>query len=143
VVLSDRLWKRRFGGDPSVLGQVLTLDGRDYKVIGVMPDGFEFPLFWAAKAELWAPIALANRRASDGESLRVFGRLKGETGMPEAQAELDTIGKGLDDRRGQRRSTVPVQVVSLHDKIVGNVQPTLLVLAGTVGFVLLIACVNV
>src|SRR5262249_16375920 len=76
VVLGDKIWKQRFGSDPGVVGRVLTLDGRDYRVIGVMPPDFEFPLFWATRAELWAPLPLGGRVNDDGHSLRLFGRLK-------------------------------------------------------------------
>src|SRR5262249_686090 len=74
VVLSFGLWQRMFGGRPDVLGTSMSLNGSLYTVIGVMPRSFQFAPFWATRAELWAPLALAGR-INDGQSLRVFARL--------------------------------------------------------------------
>ena len=77
VVLSNRLWQRRFGGEPGVVGQQVTIDGESHTIIGVMPPDFQFAPFWATNAELWSPLNLAPR-ANDrgGQSLRLFARLK-------------------------------------------------------------------
>jgi len=143
VVLSHRLWQRRFGGDAGVVGQTLTLNGEGHTVIGVMPAGFEFPLFWATKAELWAPLPLANRADSHAQSLRIFGRLKpGVTGQ-QAQAEMDGIAARLARDWPDTNTGLSAFATPLHTKIVGDVRLMLLVLLFATGFVLLIACANV
>jgi predicted permease len=143
VVLSRRLWLRRFGGDPAVVGQTLTLDGRAHTVVGVMPEGFEFPLFWATKAEMWAPLPLAERAGSRGRSLRVFARLKPGVTHAQAQGEMETIARRLALEHPETNAKLDAVVTPLHQKVVGDVKPTLLVLLGAVGFVLLIVCANV
>jgi predicted permease len=143
VVLSHRLWQRRFGGEPDIVGQSLTLDGRNYTVIGVMPQGFEFPLFWATKAEMWAPLILADRRASRGQSLRVFARLNAGVTHKQAQAEMDLIAQRLAQAYPDTNANLNITVAPLHQKVVGDVRLMLLVLLCAVGFVLLIACANV
>ncbi|HUG55374.1 MAG TPA: ABC transporter permease, partial [Vicinamibacteria bacterium] len=142
VVLGYRLWQRRFAGDPSVAGRSITLDGRPYAVVGVMPRGFEFPPFWATGAELWAPLPLADRAANrQAQSLRLFARLAPGATLPQARAQVATITAGLEQEHpGTNRD---VRVRPLADVAVGNVRPALLVLLGSVAFVLLIACANV
>jgi predicted permease len=143
VVLGHRLWQRRFGADAAVVGQSVTLDGRAYTVIGVMPPGFEFAPFWVRNAELWTPLDLANRRDDrKGESLRVFARLAPGITPAQAQAETDAIWRRLErDHPGTTKADVVVG--SLHEKVVGKVRRPLLILLAGVGFVLLIACANV
>jgi predicted permease len=142
IVLSFRLWQQRFGGDPHILGQTMTLDGEKYTVIGVMPRDFRFAPFWATKAVLWAPLPLADRIADrNGNSLRVFARLKPDVTLEQARAEMATITARLDQQYpGTNREYV---VLPLKEKVVGDIRPALLVLLGAVGFVLLIACANV
>jgi putative ABC transport system permease protein len=143
VVLSHRLWQRRFAGDPAIVGQTLVLDGTAHTVVGVMPPGFAFPLFWLKNAELWAPLDLS-ARAQDrsGESLRLFARLRPGVTRAEAQAETSAIWQRLAARY-PRDTRADVVIGSLHEKVVGNVQRPLLVLLAGVGFVLLIGCANV
>ena len=144
VVLSDRLWQRRFGGDQTVIGQQLTFDGESYTVIGVMPAEFQFAPFWATRAELWTPLNLADR-ASDrgGQSLRVFARLKPGVTVAQAQAEATTIFRRLEQEYPEQNKGLGLSVGALHEKVVGNTRRPLLILFGAVGFVLLIACANV
>jgi putative ABC transport system permease protein len=144
VVLSDQLWKRRFGSDPSIIGQTLTLDGRSYTVIGVMSPSFQFPFFWATRTELWTPSQLSNgeftRRA---RFLRVFARLKPDVTVAQAQAEMDAISARLTEQYPDTNTGLRAVVTPLHERITGQYRSTLLVLLGAVGFVLLIACTNV
>ncbi len=142
VVLGYRLWQRRFGGDPSVLGRTVTLDGEPHTVVGVMPRGFEFPPFWARGAEMWAAMPLADRAVNrSAQSLRVFGRLSPGTSLPQARAEIATLTGRLEQAYpGTNRD---VRVLSLDDVVVGDVRAALLVLLGAVAFVLLISCANV
>jgi len=142
VMLSYRLWQERFAGDAHIVGRSLALNGESHTIVGVMPSGFQFAPFWATKAEIWAPLVLANRLASrDGNSLRVFARLKSGATLEQAQAEMTVIAARLDKQfPGTNRN---VEVLALREKVLGNIRPALLVLLGAVGFVLLIACANV
>jgi len=144
VVLSHRLWQVRFHQDPGVLGQRLMLDGEPYTVAGVMPPTFRFAPFWMTHAEMWAPMLLA-KRANDrgGNSLRVFGRLKPGVSRAQAQAEMDLICARLEKAYPETDAGFHVRVDALHEMVVGNVRPALLVMLGAVGFVLLIACADV
>jgi predicted permease len=142
VILSYGLWQRRFGGNPDIVGQPITLQGEPYAVVGVMPAGFRFAPFWVTKAELWAPLALGQRITSRGiESLRAFARLKPGVSVEQARSEMATITARLEQQFPGTNRNVTVQL--LKDKVVGDVRPALLVLLAAVSFVLLIACANV
>jgi len=144
VVLSHGLWQRRFGADPGVIGQALTLDGKSYVVAGVMPPGFRFPPFWATDAELWAPLVFtAEAEASHSRFLRVFGRLRPGASLEQARAELGMVARRLETERPESNAGIGVTVEALQEPVVSRVRPALLVLAGSVAFVLLIACANV
>ncbi len=143
AVLSDGLWRRRFGGDRSIVGRNVTLNGAGYQVVGVMPQGFAHP----EDAELWAPLAptgaFAGLFPSRGSFwLTVVGRLKPGVSRVTAQAEMDGIASRLREKYPENAGQ-GVRLVSLHDEIVGDVRPALLVLLGAVCLVLLIACANV
>jgi len=142
VVLSYPLWQSHFGGDANVLGRSVVLSGEKYTVVGVMPREFKFAPFWATKTELWAPLALGARLTDrGGGSLRVFARLKPGVTLTNAQAEMTAITSRLE---GEFPGTnQDLKVVSLREKVVGNIRSALLVLLGAVAFVLLIACANV
>lgn len=144
VVLSHLLWQRLFGGDAGVVGQQITFDGESYTIIGVMPPDFQFAPFWATSAELWSPLNLASR-ANDrgGQSLRVFARIKPDVNHAQAQAEVATVFRRLEQQHPQANKGLGLAVESLHEKVVGNTRPALIILFGAVGFVLLIACANV
>ena len=149
LLLSDGLWRRRFGADPSIVGRVITMNDREYRVIGVMPPSFE-PLdamhYFDARAELWAPLGYAR----DGDSscygcrhLRGFGRLKAGVTIDQAAAELNTIREQLRREHPTDLDTGSVAVVPLRQALTGQVQRPIYVLMGAVAFVLLIACANV
>jgi predicted permease len=142
VVLSYPLWQSHFAGNLDIIGRSVTLSGEKYTVVGVMPSEFKFAPFWATKAELWAPLALGSRLTDrSGGSLRVFARLKPGFTLEQAQAEMTGITSRLE--REFPGTNQDMQVLSLREKVVGNIRPALLVLLGAVGFVLLIACANV
>lgn len=142
AVLAWGFWQRRFGGDPNVLGRSITLDARQYRVVGVMPPRFDFPLFWAHDVQLWAPLPLGARAASrSGQSLRVLARLRPTVTVDQARAEVAALTTTLErEYPGTNRD---VTVTPLRDLVVGDVRPALVVLFGAVGFVLLLACANV
>ncbi len=145
VVLSHGLWQRRFGGGADVLGKTLRLDGEIYTVAGVMPAGFIFPTFWAKGVELWTPLVFTPERAQsrNGNSLRIFARLRDGVTLAQAQAEMAAISERLAQQYPEANSGHGAIVDSLQDKTVAAIRPTIVVLAGAVGFLLLIACVNV
>jgi putative ABC transport system permease protein len=144
AVLSHRLWQRRFGGDPKIIGQQVILNGESYTVNGIMPESFHFAPFWATNADVWVPLLL-DKRLNDrgGRSLRIFARLRDGVPLEQAQADIDVICRRLEAEYPATNAGMTAQVVPLQEKVVSNIRPTLLVLLGTVGFVLLIACSNV
>jgi putative ABC transport system permease protein len=144
VVISHGLWQRRFGANQNVLGQTLTFGGNPYTVVGVAPPDFRNPVPGAKAAEIWLPIAFnfdESRRRSD--FLSVFARLKGGATVEQARAEMSGIGARLAQAYPATNTGWGVSVVTLHERVVGDVRPSLLVLMGVVGFLLLIACANV
>jgi len=144
LVLSHKLWQRAFGGDPNVVGHQFTLSGEPYTVVGVMPPQFHFPPFWSTRAEMWAPLDLSRRASSrGGSSLRIFARLKTGVGPRQAQSEIDAMNARLATSFPDENSGLDIRVDPLNEKVVGDVRPALLILAGAVGFVLLISCANV
>ncbi|MFL5613396.1 MAG: ABC transporter permease [Gemmatimonadaceae bacterium] len=142
AVLSWGFWQRRFASDRNIIGKTITLDGSAYLIIGVMPERFDFPLFWAHGVQLWSPLALGTRAQSrDAQSLRVFARLAPSVTVSHARAEIGTITAALErEYPGTNRN---VTVTPLRDLVVGDVGPALVVLLGAVAFVLLLACANV
>jgi predicted permease len=144
VLLSYRLWQRRFNSDPAILGQKLLLNNEAYTVTGVMPATFRFAPFWVTQAEMWAPQNQADRAAERTvHSLRPFARLKPGVNLKQAQAEMDAICSRLAKAYPDADAGFTVRVEQLREKVVGNVRPALLIILGAVGFVLLIACANV
>jgi putative ABC transport system permease protein len=144
VVLSHRLWQRRFGGDPGIVGQSLTLDGKPYAVAGVMPPGFEFPPFWATGAEMWTPLRLTGEDESNhSRFLRVFARRRPGVTLASARAEMEVIGQRLAAQDPAENAGIAVNVEALQEPVVSEVRPALWMLMGAVGLVLLIACANV
>jgi len=149
VVISDGLWRRRFGGDPGVVGRMISLDGRDWQVLGVMPAGFALP---GHGVDLWIPWDIARpynpQRFPDGPPrdfrfLHVLGRLKAGVTLEQAQARMAALAAELETRYPKANKGWGVRLVPLHGEIVGDSRAALLVLFGAVGFVLLIACANV
>ena len=142
LVLSWGYWQRRFAGSRDVLDQRMLVDGTSYVVVGVMPQGFDFPMFWATGVQMWAPLPLGERATSRiGSSLRVFARLRQGVTLESARAQVTAIAASLEQAfPGSNRG---VTVTPLAKNVVGDVRTALLVLLGAVGFVLLIACANV
>ncbi|HET9710508.1 MAG TPA: ABC transporter permease, partial [Pyrinomonadaceae bacterium] len=151
AVISDNLWRRRFGGDPNVLGKTLTLTGEKYEVIGIMPPGFDFPqnasvpeFGFTAQTELWVPlvwdeVAIKDRRSL---SLPVVARLKPGVTLPQAQADMSAIAANIDQQY-KKSLGFGATVTELREQMVGDYRLALLVLLGTAAFVLVIACSNI
>jgi putative ABC transport system permease protein len=141
VVLSHRLWQEHFGSNPGIVGHDVKLDGQSYLVAGVMPASFQFPDF----AQMWTPMAWTDKeKAVRGEHHSVvIARLKPGIDLKQAQAEMNTISSRLEQQYPEDDKGWGALVVPLHEDMVSDVKPALLVLLGAVGFVLLIASVNV
>jgi predicted permease len=143
VVITDQLWKREFGGDRRVLGQSLTLDGKTYTVVGVMPRNFHFPILRGAEVLVpfaFEPDDLTNR---GGHYMSVIGRLNAGVTARAAQADLDVLAPRIAEKLPDLHTGWKQAVVPLLPDLVGNVRPALQALLGAVVLVLLIACANV
>lgn len=137
VVLSNELWRERFGADPAILGKTARIDGISRTVIGVMPPGFAFP-----DVKVWMPLKISVDQ-HNSFTRPVVGRLKPGVTAQQAQTELATFAQHLPLRpEDGKRDRMP-QIIPLKDLLVANIRPSLLVFAGAVAFVLLIACANV
>lgn len=140
VVISDGLWKSRFGRDPGIVGQQISMNGVNRTVLGIMPASFTFP---EKNTDVWIPIPVTPQRkqARNAISYKAVGRLKPGVTMAQAREDMGAIAKRLDDQFSQ--SGYGVNLVLLRDQETKGVKAALLVLLGAVGFVLLIACANV
>jgi len=145
AVLSETLWRNSFGADPRIIGETIRLDGAGYFVVGVMPASLR------PQADVWTPLALDAEIFSPHSPrwmmLAAIGRLKPGIAVSKAQADLQLLAQEMDKeyppQAAQFRAHETVEVIPLHDMLVQNVRSLLLILLGTVGFVLLIACANV
>jgi putative ABC transport system permease protein len=150
VILSHGFWQRRFGARPEMLGSKLTLDGQSYLVVGIMPGGFTFPPSFTAvgnrlsSSDLWVPLALDPAKEDRGHHhLFPIARLKPGVSLAQAQAEITTIAKRLERQYPDSNNRFGAKVVPLTQQVQGEVRLPLLILLGSVSFVLLIACANV
>src|SRR5579864_1366795 len=141
VILGYALWKSSFGGNPHIVGSSISLDDQPYTVVGVMPPEFKFP-DWA---QLWTPLGWTDqeRAVRGNHNYMVIARLKPGTAMQQAQAEMNIISARLQQQYPADDAGWGAVIVPLHEQLVGDVRPALLVLLGAVAFVLLIACANV
>jgi predicted permease len=145
AIVSHALWSRRFGADRAIVGRLVSIDGRQVEIVGVMPPAFHFP---DDTTELWKPILLdadavsENQRGSHGFTL--LARLKRGVTVDQARADLDAVGATFNARfPGNYRNGFSTSLRMLQDEIVGDTGRALFVLLGAVGLVLLIACANV
>ncbi len=154
VVISLALWQRRFAGQADVIGKTMTLDGESYTVIGVAPEGFQFPranelpffVGVATQTDLWKPMKLTGdfiNKSRANHQLCVMAKLKPGATREQAQTEMTAIAERLEQSYPDSNQGIGVKVVPLNEQVVGNVRPALLVLMGAVALVLLIACANV
>jgi putative ABC transport system permease protein len=148
VVVSHALWQRRFGGDPSLVGKPITLDGTNYSVIGIAPPGFQYP----NKTELWLPPLRLVPEMFPGQDvtqtrrmgyLAAVALLKPGVSQQQAAAEMETITARLRQQYPETNNVRFNKVVSLHEHVVGDTNKLLWLLLGAVTFVLLIGCANV
>jgi putative ABC transport system permease protein len=155
IVISERLWTRRFNSDPFLIGKTLILDGRSYTVIGVMPKAFEFPipLFnvqgarFAERVDIWKPIAFTGSElhSRGSRSYGVIARLASDKTVSAVQAELNTVIANwyrlYQDNYGSSGG-FGARIYPLQGQVIGGMRTGLVVLLGAVAFVLLIACAN-
>lgn len=155
VVISERLWKRRFNSDPQLIGKTILLDGRSCAVVGIMPARFEFPIqlfnvavaSFSERADLWRPLAFTENQLKNRGSrgLLIVARLKPGVTFSAAAAEIETVNAQM---RREHTNNYPegnsfgADVLQLQDLAAGAVRPMLLILSASVALVLLIACAN-
>jgi predicted permease len=136
--LSHRLWERRFGADPRLIGKNVRLDGESYLVAGIMPPGFQFP---NAGVDLWTPLALDTSLSDRGEhELLVIARINRAASVESARREIGDLMKRIDIEF--RNAGCGADLALLHDWFAGDTRRMFWTLAGAVGLVLLIACAN-
>jgi putative ABC transport system permease protein len=146
VILSHALWQRRFGGDPKIIGQQISISGNPHTVVGILPANFQDPIPEATKTmQLWLPLAVSDsmRQSRRGDFLNVVARLKPGVKLETARAEMTGIASRLEKQYPDTNTQWGVIVQPLHETLTGNVRPALLVLLTAVAFLLLIACANV
>ena len=143
ALVSYGLWEREFGGSADVLGKDITLDNKPYTIVGVLPAGFQFlhPVDVMVPFEPWAKTLPDDRSWHPG--IVAVGRLKPGVTVEQSRADMDVIAQRLAAQYPEYDTGVSANVFEMHDQLVQNVRPALLVLLGAVGLVLLIACVNV
>lgn len=152
VILSHSLWQNRFGANPNLIGQTLQLNNRTFTVVGVMPPNFQFPsasdlpsyFEFPPRAQIWTLLVMNEQRSVNrrNRDLAVIAKLKPGVNLPQAQNEMNAVSVGLEQQYPEDKGW-GVRIIPLHQQVVGNIKQILLILIGAVGFVLLIACVNV
>lgn len=139
VIIGDGLWKRDFGSDPRIIGRSVRLDERSYVVIGVMPDGFAYP----SGAEYWLPLDLPRPEPGSVFYAYFLGRLRSGVSLDAARSEFANLQRSHAAELPEGYEKDAISMVTLHERTYGDLRPALLILLGTVGCVLLIACANV
>jgi predicted permease len=140
VLLSDGLWRRRFGGDPGIVGQAVHINGRKLTVVGVMPPGFQFP----ETDELWVPLGSADAEDRDARWIWGIGRLRPDVTLAAARERLSVTASQQAEAHPDSHRGWGVKLLSYRDAIVdAPARRLFLLMLGAVGFVLLIACANV
>lgn len=141
LLISEAFWRQHFDGDPRVVGRSLRVDGANAVIVGVLPDGMEYP----APKDLWQPKRFREQELNDRSSGYMDGvaRLREGVSFSAAQADLDRISATLGLEHPSTNANLGVRMTPLRDHVLGPVRPALLALLGAVGLVLLIACVNV
>jgi len=148
ALVGHTLWQQRYAGDPKLIGQTLTLDGKAYTVVGVLPPGLKHPGLTLSLppegADVWIPlIPVGGEQNRSFANIRVVARLKPGVTIAQAQAEMNVLASQLEQQYPDANTNVGVEVSSLHENLTGRVRRALWILLGAVGCVLLIACANV
>jgi putative ABC transport system permease protein len=146
VMLSYGLWQSAFGGQKNIVGNKITLDSEAYDVVGVMPMDLRFPTVWGRQPQFWTPITFDApkwKTERGNHWFWVLARMKNGVTLNKAAAEMVTISTRLAQQYPQTNTGVIARVKSLHEQLTGDLREVLWVLFAAVGFLLLIACVNV
>ena len=151
VVISHRLWSERFGNDPAILGRSLNLNAIPYTVIGVMPANFAFPraeempvsFNFPREPQLWVPLAIPEVAPPGPSELAVISRLKPGLNLSQAQAQMNVVTRHAEQLDPRWKGWFNTRLTPLEKQVVGDTQRPLLLVLGSVGIVLLIACSNV
>jgi predicted permease len=143
LLLSHRLWSRRFASDPSVVGRKLVLNNHPVTVVGVLPTSFDFAGVFApgTPIDIVTPWPLMDKTKPRGNTMKVLGRLKPGVTIGSAQAEFTALGRQLEKQHPERNAIVP-RLAPLQHRVSGRAKPALFVLACAVGVVMLIVCAN-
>ena len=141
AIIGQGLWRRRFDGDPQIIGKTITLDGRSHIVVGVAPDATRV----LQEAEIWTPLTFDDpeMKVRRFHFLRAVGRLKRGVTLQQAQADIDAVSAGLEKLYPESNKDWRLRLVPMREYLVGETRRPLYVLLGAVGLVLLIACANV
>ena len=141
VVISDRLWRRKFAGDPTLLQKPVTIDGTPRELVGIMPPGFSY---LDKTVDVWIPMGFtAQARTPRGRWINVAGRLKAGVTFEQSQQDMTRVHAELTRMFPDFNTGWTARVVPLRQELTGRVRPALLILVASVAFVLLIACANV
>ena len=140
VVIAHGLWKRRFGGDPRIVGRSITVERRAFRVVGVMPSGFAMP---EPGVQLWLPWDISGDQPRDQHYLGALARLAEGVTRGQAEDDLNAVARALSEEHPPTNRGWGARLVPLHGEIVGDMGRTLFVLLGAVGLLLLAACANV
>ena len=146
AILSYTLWQQRFSGSPGVSGKTIRANDRTYTVVGVMPEGFRFPIGWiSSDVEIWTPLILSSAQQSSRKdiTLDVIARLRPGVTLPQAQASLETIAHQLAMAYPETNKDWGVNIIPLQDRGTRSFRGLFVMLSVAVGLVLLIACANV
>jgi predicted permease len=141
AVLSDKFWRTTLHADPQIVGKSITLDGKAFTVVGVMPPAFNYP----PRTEVWEPLSISPAAAGDYEHgyIRVLGRLKPGVTLREAQERMNVLEGQIASQHREADAGNSTSIVPLRTHLAGDIRTPLLALSGAAGVVLLIACVNV
>ena len=147
ALISAGLWRRKFSAAPDILGKDITLDARDYTIVGVIPAGFHLTIPGFRDSQVYVPIGqwsnpLLLKRGA-GLGFHGIGRLKAGVTIEQARADMEGVTRSLADAFPDADKGITAKLTPLKEEMVGHIRPLLLVLLAAVGFVLLIACVNV
>jgi putative ABC transport system permease protein len=137
AILSYGVWQNRYGGDSSVVGRIVQIEGQPSEIVGVMPRGTEFP----ETTDLWT--AFLPPTTQSAQYMDVIGRMKPGTTLDAALGDMQAIARGLEEDFPQQLAEWSVDVAPLHEVVVGDVRPALLIMLGATALVLVIACANV
>jgi putative ABC transport system permease protein len=149
VILSNGLWRRRFGADSTIIGRSIHFDGQSLRVQAVMPPGFAFTIRGAGTPDIWIPLTIPHNPPRSEGFLRLIARLKAGTSIQQAQANLTALAAGIEATHHPytgphgEDAGYHASVILLRDQLIGNFRASVFILAGAVVFVLLIACANV